>query len=486
VPAGRHTVEIVADDRLPARVELEAPASREFEVRLEPALTISGVVRFAEGTPLARGSVSATLEGDDPGRTTGVGVTGPDGSFTVGYLPAGTYRLLVTEGLSYSGAQRTELEGIAAGASGVVVTVGRSLSLRGRVVLPDGSPAPRTSVTASPASGRATGYANSRGDGSFEMDGLAPGEYEVVVRPPPGIRFSDYGVVLNSRWLGVRVAGVTVPRTDDLVLRLVAGLTISGTATDERGAPLAHRMLRAETVARDDPDAIFDSSGMPGVTTDAAGRFELTGLPAGTFRVVAPAAPGGGEKRPLVGAERVRAGTNGLQVRLGSYSSIEGIVVDGEGRGIASAEIRAVAAEGPGGAARGADDGTFWVRNLAAGAVFVLHARAPGMAPVRVPDVSSGMKGVRLVLTPGARAAGRLVDGEGKPLGSVQLVLETDATPFRVVAKTDADGRFEVDGLLPGARYEAKYFGQRGNRFDTWPCGTVTAGDEAAELFTGK
>jgi carboxypeptidase family protein len=482
IPPGPHTVEAVPDGSLSASAKVEVPTAGDVELRIAAMHSISGVVAYADGTPLVRGSVDATFDGDSPNgfKTLGVAVTLEDGSFTIGYLPAGSFKVLVTDGMSFAGITRVELRGVAADTKDLRITVGTAKSLRGRVVDPDGKPVAGAQVAAWPPTGHSFGNAQSGSDGSFEMGGLEDLAYEVRATPPNGMRFMDYGVTLNPRWLGVKVANVRPPR-DDLVLTLKADLSIEGVAIGADGKPFANRIVRADRLTKRDPDEVTAFADPPAAQTDAEGRFEITGLPPGEFRLVALGLPPKPESFPLLGAERVTAGTRGVRAILGTFGTIAGVVVDETGAPVARATVMAMEASEVRSATETGTDGAFELKALDAGTAYDLHASMKGKAPAKLERVAAGTKDARLALSVGLSATGRLLDADGNPLKETSLVLTTDASPTRAYGKTDADGRFTVTGLLPG-RYRVKYSALRDNRFDSWPCGSIEAGAADAEL----
>jgi hypothetical protein len=128
-------------------------------------------------------------------------------------------------------------------------------------------------------------------------------------------------------------------------------------------------------------------------------------------------------------------------------------------------------------------DGAFTLKRLAAGASYDVHASVDGRAPAKAAGVAAGTASVRLRLTAGLRSTGRMLDAHGEPVKDTSLTFATDASPVKARAKTGADGRFEVSGLLPGT-YRAEWFGVKDNRSGRWPCGTFEAGATDVVLRT--
>jgi hypothetical protein len=68
-------------------------------------------------------------------------------------------------------------------------------------------------------------------------------------------------------------------------------------------------------------------------------------------------------------------------------------------------------------------------------------------------EIRGDTKGpLTIKLQPLGSASGRIVDKAGQPLAGLALAPYTLGSPYGQV-KTDKDGRFKVEGLVPGATY---------------------------------
>ena len=86
-----------------------------------------------------------------------------------------------------------------------------------------------------------------------------------------------------------------------------------------------------------------------------------------------------------------------------------------------------------------------------------------GLVGVAQPPKDRG-DSITVQLQPGAAVAGRLVDANGRPRTGVELVVYRDykepivqpgeGVYFPTHCKTDQQGRFRIDGLLPGHLFE--------------------------------
>lgn len=269
---------------LPAEVRA-AQDAHDLVVTLARGLAIEGVARLGDRSPLRGGVVVA-----EP--TSGVGaepcaaVTGPDGSFTITGLAAGTYRLGRTE-LDRPGRPVTF-----AGGEAVEVVAGSSVTLRGRVVDEQGIPIPGARVQARPRPRGRPLAAVARQDGVFALEGAVSGvDYDVEAWTPEHAPFVVQGI---------SAAGAT-PR---IVLR--RGLESSGRLLDTEGRPVPGAELTFETEA---------TSVQPTAMTDAEGRFTVRGLVAGVYRASVAARTMQSSRATLVPCGTLEAGATDAELR---------------------------------------------------------------------------------------------------------------------------------------------------------------------------
>jgi hypothetical protein len=487
VASGPHYVRVQAAGFVAAETTVQSPSDGEVVFELAGGGEISGTVAFADGTPAMNARVSAQRSVDDPKFFGGKrrisfssAHTDETGRFTIANLPEGSFELYVLPPDRWEFKYPPPRTGVATGTTDANFIVERDavgLKLRGRVVAADGTPVFRAQVQAQAASGKVVG-ATSHDDGSFEIEGLDAVEYSVSAYPPGPNWDSTVGVSTGERWLSGRLAGVRPPR-DDVVATLPLGASITGVLVDASGAPLARRWVCLGPPPSEPHDYM---TARPGAQTDAAGCFEIAGLRPGTYSLVAPAVPGVSDSAPLLGGERVEAGTRGLRVTFGAYAKIRGNVIDEAGAPVKGARVSAF---GPRGSLRdGTLDaaGAFEVASLDAGGQFDVVAWADGLAPTTVKAVASGAEGVRIVLTPGRRVAGRLIDKDGRPIALTRIVLRTSSCAVAAETGTDRDGRFTVMGLLAEARYRAAFVALREQVAREVSCGMVEADSTEVEL----
>jgi protocatechuate 3,4-dioxygenase beta subunit len=267
------------------------------------------------------------------------------------------------------------------------------------------------------------------------------------------------------------------PRTvrKDVRIVLERGRTAFGRVVDTREQPIAGARVVLQPVAEADESEMFmigsfheGGSDFEG-TTDATGRFEIGRLRAGRFDLIARAqgfAPMAVRGVAVQGkaASRVDLGTVVLPPGL----TVEGTVVDPQGRPIAEAGVSAMPADFMSARAfleRGeplktGPDGRFAIPGLREGTRIDLRAWKDGYVEGTAGGVDIPAAGpVRIVLEPGVRIAGRVVSGDGKPVADAMVATFSGEGGTglmgmrglrRGMSGTDEQGRFELTGIEPG------------------------------------
>ncbi len=217
------------------------------------------------GLPPGEYAVSATLREDRPGRRGNPGDQ-PSTGYAPTYFPGTTN---VAEAQRVPVALGQEVSGISFG-----LWLAPLSRVRGRVMVPAGAE-PGGLVMAVPAGGASLGLGNARGaavsgDGTFELPGLAPGSYTLVVRPQG--RRGDTGLAGRTP---LTVGGGDV---DDVSIALMPTAVASGRIETDTGAPAAFRaaQVRISAVPAQPAGTPLGGSGQGQVADDYT--FELRGL----------------------------------------------------------------------------------------------------------------------------------------------------------------------------------------------------------------
>ncbi|MBC8328733.1 MAG: carboxypeptidase regulatory-like domain-containing protein [Planctomycetes bacterium] len=243
---------------------------------------------------------------------------------------------------------------------------------------------------------------------------------------------------------------------------LSPGVLLSGVVRDAAGAPAAGATVELQ------PDGERFGFAMGGsvaeATTEADGRYRLTGLSPGRFRLSAEA-PGTVAAKQVVEIEAApREQTADL--RLGTGGKVTGRIVDAAGRPLAEARVALAPADGfaafrwrkdtviKEGVQVGAD-GRFELSGLPPAGRTRVMAAAQGFALGRSAAVYDGAE-IELALTLTRALEGRVVDSAGRPVAAAAVRLEPLSPPsgpmmFRSDSATSgADGTFRIDEITAG------------------------------------
>jgi protocatechuate 3,4-dioxygenase beta subunit len=452
-------------------------------VTLLPAAngSVTGRVTDSAGRPLGGVTVAATPR-DAEVAGGGSARTDAAGHYRIAGLPAGRYDICadpsIDPGLADDAAPGTARPGPLAGAltcrfGAAAVRAGRSATVdvrlrragaaAGRLRVASGAPVAGAYVTVTASGGATGGSAVTDTGGRFEVPDLPAGRYTVCYDASAAtVRGAPTGVASGCLRQGelVRVrAGVVRIGLD---ATLAAAGAVSGTVTGTAGEIAAVAAFRAGDTER--PVGYAEA--------DSAGRYVVTGLPAGRYSICAAiggtsddglGSCAGGSRPSSATPVRVRAGrtTRGVGVALPSSGSITVTVTDGAGHPLAGVDVallRACPADDfcdtlplfdPGNGV--AEPGS--AMTDAAGRVTFDALRAPartryavcafayyGSAAAGDPDtgyldrcsstrsfgltVSAGSdRAVRLALSPASAVSGRVTDADGTPLAGVRVTV---------------------------------------------------------------
>jgi len=458
-------------------------------------------------TPVRRARITLTREGTQQPTITG---TDGEGRYRFDGLTPGRYVVAAEKPGFVTSSAPVEVTHTSRTLDLALITGG---AIEGTLSDDRNIPIPRLAVTAdrlSDAGAVAASYAAAADDlGRFRVHSLPAGRYRVRV-PAPASR-TEYVFYPGTRTPDdARVIAVTAGATSDRI-ELVIPFAPSSTAdpTDGQTATGASdpKLARIEgTITRSDSaqpivNALVQLGEATGVfryraTTGIDGRFELTGVPAGTW-VLSALAPGfasldASVTRPTGAGFRltVKDGDRAKQdVKLAPVSAIEGRVLDEFGDpspGVVVQVAQKMAVAGlsrfltsPSIAATGTTDDRGWFRapNLFPGDYYLVAVPQPfekswmtGFPPTFFPGATAADAATPISVVAGrdvfevrfaiARArtttvAGQIVDASGQPVPKSQVVLmPTEGGEVRTMVMArgvpEPDGTFSFTDVPAG------------------------------------
>jgi hypothetical protein len=413
---------------------------------------LRGTVRSSAGEPVAGMSLNARPRDAEARGLAGSGsaVSDRDGVYVIDGLPPGPYRLTAwTTGHPTPNAP-FEVTVVAGREAVVDIRLDAGGAIAGTLSDDRGRPIAGASVSARRERRGEQRVAFdhqsslTRDDGGFELRGLHPGDYEVVVGPPWG----QVGPGADGGQKVTVAAGKTASAR--FVVKSMAGV-IRGKVVDSSGAPIVDAFVVAELESEGGRSAVHWSAGHRPVMTDQNGEFVLERLAEGAH-VVRAWRRGGGEGF----ADRVAIGST-IAITIRPTGQVAGTVAIG-GKPVESFDMRINDAHGNLRSERYTRaGGQFTLRDLPAGS-YDLKVSAPegsGSAPITLADGQNVT--VAIELTAHVTISGRLVSlDDGSPLAGFRVsVIRDERTNSGYnfdsgATKTDTAGRFTIRNAPAG------------------------------------
>lgn len=468
--AGCWQVEARAPGYAIAYQTLDVPRAGELRVELVRAGVIEGRVTRG-GNPVAGATVTVT------GPTEPVVVlSGQSGGFSAEVEP-GAHHVF-----AQLGDESGSVDGVVAvpslGTARVEIRLGAAAAIGGAVRSLEG-PVANAVVTASLRGDEGgLGRAVTAADGAYELAGLAPGTYVVVVTVGDRPRASVPAFTVR--------AGERFP----LNVLIEEAAAVAGTVTDWNGVPVSGARVTASGGRLPGGPAGHEA------LTDASGRYRIGDLSAGRIRVAAAR----DEASPVTSQTvRVEDGTTAnVDLVLADGGSVAGVVLDAHGNAIPGAKVVAV---DPDHAGRAGD----WraTADAAGGYVLVLpvgrhglSARFPGRrAAAAVPkllatiDVHSGSRvEVDLLVSeePDGDVTGRVLEPGGAPSPGA-AVRAGPAGATASIVQADGEGWFVVSAPVDApTALAARNGGRTATVTVTPPAGDVILQLEPAATVQGR
>ena len=343
----------------------------------------------------------------------------------------------------------------------VVATLVRNETIRGRVVLPDGSPAKDVQVVA-----RGTGQGMDSGGGTVRSDD--EGRYEISAAPNEA-----YAVFVDDEdWAAPSRLDVVVrpgKPVDGVDFQLAKGTIIKGTVTIGNGErPAAGESIRLTESGAQAPREFREAGDNTwrqilrqfGETTDAEGRYAIRVGP-GTYTLSGPART---ESETIEVTDQPEI-VHDFHMPRPAKGPLAGRVIAGiDGKPVAGARIEIVS-ENPLSfplPVTADDEGRFQTDRFLD--TTILCAKSPDGSLGALVEIGPDDPEVVIPLTPTASATGLLLDEQGEPARNQELSwgrrVYSDAEHasfmhvFAPKVVSDDQGRFTLPALVVGQKYE--------------------------------
>ncbi len=316
------------------------------------------------------------------------------------------------------------------GRAQVAIVLEPATALRGRAILPDGSPAVGARISAYNAPVSSPESVEADEQGRFVFEDIAPESYTVTAQ------LKAYEPV-HLRDVEVGAEGL-----EEIEIRFQEpGLSITGRVVNDLGEPVRHAHVSAQ------PNGAEPGPGLSRTAfADGEGKFDLFGLTPGSW-ALAVSGDGFAQSESSVfqaGSTDVELRTPVAQVTLRihvtSFRDDEAVAhADAFIQGGLSTSFGRVDGQG--------------VREMAVvPGEYAIVTGAPGHAPqrtqVEVRPEDRGTREVQVRLDAGTRVSGRVVDAEQSPVEGVTVCVVSGSWLLRSTAiATDADGRFTIEAL---------------------------------------
>ncbi len=447
VPAGEYAISASADGHLPGSATKKVAAGEHARVEILLAtggVVLTGIVTDATGGPVASARVDAARLGAlfKPGHAIAMAVTGADGK----------YKLTVPDGPLLVGASHPDyapqsryLDVGAAGATadfalvpgGVLEGIVRDAKTKEPVA------GARVMATADQATIQLaeaqTHVATAGPEGRFRIAGLRPGAYELHAA-------KDQRRSLAPTRIGLGVA----EQLADVEILVGVGPVVRGKIIDDKGAPAAGASAVAMGEGTRDDEAI----------AKADGTFELAGLPPGHYFLRGQG--NGFVPDRMVPVEIATKDVENVVVHVAHGEKITGHVeprqlcdvrMDLDDTLLASGTMPMLLAPVTTDA-----DGNFELSPVSPGKT-TLAARCPSGDQGELSVVVTASLAPQVIaVKAGASIAGRVLDGDGKPVPNATVVASARGTSEHVQlvngvvtsgvqGLTNAAGAYELKGL---------------------------------------
>ena len=498
-------------------IDVSADDATAKDFRLQPGRTISGMVSDMSGVPVR---CYLYVHEADGTYVKGVWNDESDGTYTITALLPGSYKIRTYNSLGYLNEWYDDViyQGNSGGTGATIIDVseadatGRDFQLElgrtisGTVTDDEGGLLADVEVVAYDNLGDWAGYDNTDTTGTYTITGLLPGTHKIRTYNHSGYFDEWYdNVSWRGDYSGTGATLIDVSEADATAkdFQLTLGRSISGTVTDEDGAPLECYVYLHDAAGNHLSSVLND---------ETTGAYTLTGLLPGTYKVRTSNSLGyldewydnviyqgnySGAGASLIDVSTADATGKGFQLELGR--TISGTVTDEQGQPLEDVEVACRTTNGS--YVSGAydytnEDGTYTITGLFPGSYKirtwndqgyldewyddVIYKNNYGGTGATLIDVSTAdATGKDLQLELGRSISGAVTDVEGQHLADVEIVAYDTLGNWAGYDYSDAAGDFAVAGLLPGS-YKLRTWNDQGY-LNEWYEGAFVSADPDGE-----
>lgn len=472
---------------------------------------VHGTVSIADGSQV--GGMHATVWTTDQKNVINFTTIAPDGSYSIGQIPPGTYNVAFSDPAHNVASQFYKGKSVSGTPDAVVVTAGSDTDLGNDallgygsvsgVITADGNPLSFTQVCVDTLAQQQAGCAYTAADGSYTVGHVAAGSANIVVLPvTPWLDYSYANGVATAATHQVAVE--TGKTSTAATINLIRQSSLTGRLVTD-GVPLADVSVRVYPKGGSLNNSFVSY-------TNYAGYFAFNGMIPGTYEVqFTPSGTSASYLSRWYGNTMLRATSTdvvaapGAAVDLGDTALPLGATINVTltHLNLPNDVVYATALDANGNPAASALvglDGTAALVGLEAGTYVIKFAKTIGnnpQTPYYYPGVSEVGSALPVTVTAGqtiginpvsasttSTVSGSIKGFGGSTLDGVTVTAYgvTDGSTSIVQATTDATGKFTMYGIDPGT-YAISYTDDSAQRFsDQWYVGEPTI--DLADLVT--
>ena len=409
------------------QAELRFPVPRYVDV----LLLYEGEEKPVVGARVMATTQSGPYPGQIRGAPSGSALTDPEGRARTGPIGDGPLGVIVTGSMVVAPRNAQTVEGSESGPGPFAITLRlpRGLTIEGRVLKPDGTPAVGAEVEVEGDRMSRFEDVTSAADGTFTMSGLGAGSrtLSALLRLPDRTRLRGQATA-EAGGTGVTI---TLGTGEDK-----GRATYRFHVLDDQGQPVISGNARLTSQGSSAGTNI--SEGWATLETDVGpASFVARGLKQGDLFAEVTEARGADGLRLPTGPGRVgplTADQREIEIRLPPERTITGRVLASDGTKLAGALVRATLPQNQGGrttVSEGRSDasGAFKIGGLGDGEYRLDVSASPDYVPTTPQTAHAGATGIELVVRRGVGVRLRVTDYAGKAVAGSYVNLEPTPRP---------------------------------------------------------